>query len=270
MITINLDPTDLVDFLDSLKPNVQKVLAEATAALAAATKTHIAEEANKKLHTRRDQFLEALDVMQMDANTWVVVLDAKAAWINDGTPERNMLEDLLKSPKAKRAKDGSQYLVVPFQHNNAKRTSTQNALLGTIKDALKDVGLTPNKIQLGADGKPKLGLVHQVDIKDSPLKSPRLNIGHGDMGQVVQGATGIPILKGIRIYQRMGKDRRGNDQVQRTIMTFRVASSKQKPPQWDRKAQEGVHLMEEGEKWAKEQLEKQYQDIASKILIQLK
>lgn len=270
MVTIKIDPSDLVDFLDSLKPNIQKTMGEAAAALAAATKAHIAEQANMKLHTRREQFLEALDVMQLDATTWVVSLDEKAAWIEEGMPARNLLEDLLKSPKAKRSKDGSQYLVVPFQHNKSSRTPGQNLLLNTIKSALKDVGLSPNKVQLGSDGKPKLGLVHRVDIQDSPVKNEHNNMGHGPMGSVVQGFTGIPLLKGVRIYQRMGKDKQGNDQVQRHVMTFRTASSKQGPPQWDVKALEGQHFFDEAESWAKEQLDKQYKEIADKLLIRLK
>lgn len=263
MIGVDIDISELTEFLDSLKPTVQKAMGEATAALAAATKSHMVEEAGKKLHTTREKFVDALDVQQLDDHTWCVTLDKSAWWIEDPQEATNMIESMLRSPKAKRAKDGSSYIVVPFQHNKATRTPVQSGLLNTIKSAMKDVGISPNKIQFGPDGKPKLGLVHSMDLTSKPTRGRGMDIGHGPVGDVVQGATGIPILKGIKVYQKQNS----SGGIDRSVMTFRVVSSKQQPPQWDRKATEGAGIFKEGFEWAKTELEQSYGDLASKLVI---
>ena len=71
------------------------------------TRAHIVEEAHKRLHTRRTLFVENLQPLQVDDNTWALNLSAKVRWIDDGLKPHNMVDDLLKSKNAKTAKDGS-------------------------------------------------------------------------------------------------------------------------------------------------------------------
>lgn len=229
--------------------------------LTAMTRGHIAEEAGKKLHTRRQMFLDGLTHFQLDDSTFVVNLDAKVRWIDDGMPAHNMIDDLLKSKNAKTAKDGSKYVVVPFQHKKGETqmTPAQKTLLDTIKKELKDRKIDYGKIETGAGGKPKLGLLHSFDIKHAPIKTTNSpGQGKGAIGHVMQGPTGIPLLQGIRIYQRQVKNKDGGTGTRRDIMTFRVASSKHKGQgRWDHPGNEAVHLMEEGYTWAKNTWERE-------------
>ena len=153
MFYINLDTSDLTDLL--ALPDIAEAEMQAAAAnLTAATKAKLVELANERLHSRRGMYLDSLSHFQLDDTTWVVNLDKSARWIDDGMPEHDMLDDLLKSKKAKRAKDGSTYLVVPFQHNKGRQNMTpaQQSLLNTVKQEMSKVGETPTKLAMGAGG----------------------------------------------------------------------------------------------------------------------
>jgi hypothetical protein len=251
---LNLDISALSDLLD-LGPAADAEMQRAAAQLTAATHAKVVELANAKLHSRRGPFLSALSYFQVDDHTFVVNLDASARWIDDGMKPHNMLDDLLKSKKAKRAKDGSTYLVVPFQHNKGKQNMTpaQQKLLNTIKNELAKVDATPNKIEVDANGKPpRLGLVRSLDINNKPMSTRALRIGRGPYGGVAQGPTGIPLLRGVRVYQREFKDKAGDTKMGRFVMTFRIASSKHRDAggRWDHPGTPPMNLMEEALSWA--------------------
>jgi hypothetical protein len=270
MIYMNIDLSDLEDIL-KVEEAANKEGKDALRALTAATHGKLIELANSKLHSRRQKYIESVSMFEEGEGVFVVNLDASARWIEDGISDLDMLEDLLKSKKVKRAKDGSSYLVVPFQHNKAKnqQTPAQQSLMSTIRSQMALEGASPAKLDMDEKGKPKLGLVKSMDITKAPTSTQALRIGRGPLGQVAQGATGgIPILKGIRVYQKEYKDRAGNTKVGRYIMTFRVASSKHRGTgKWQREHPlEGVNLMDEAMKWALEQWE---QKIAPSILAKI-
>lgn len=266
--------SEVMDLMD-MGEVADSELKRAAAQLAVATKGHIVEQAQQKLHTRRGPFIEALSHFPIDDTTWVINLDASARWIDEGMTEHDMLDDLLKSKKAKRAADGSTYVVVPFQQNKTKQSMTpaQQSLLATIKSEMAKVGTTPNQIELDPTGKPKVGLVRSMDIMKAPLSTPSNPVGRG-MGGPASGPTGIPLLQGVRVYQKPVKDKKGETKMGRFVMTFRVASSKQRdgePPKtktaawrkmekdtgqnksqarWRHPGLEATNLMEDGLKWA--------------------
>lgn len=241
-------------------------------ALTAMTKNHIIEEAQRKLHSRRSMFIEGLDSFQEDGNTWVINLDSSVRWVDDGMPPHNMLDGLLSSPKAKTSKDGSKYLIVPFKHNKGatEMTPAQKNLNQTVKAEMKKFGVPYGTIEKGSDGSPRLGLLHEMDITQAPLKAMNgPGQGDGPIGSPIQGPTGTPYLKGIRVSQRLVKNKNGTESVRREIMTFRVASSKHNDEnkskkdaapegsitkgRWDHPGVEAMNFMEEGAKWAKQQ-----------------
>lgn len=262
MIYLNLDISALLNLQKSLEPAVKDSMARAAAKLTEATKAHIIEQANTKLHTRRQKFVEALTVFPIDdkQGVWVVNLDKKARWIDDGMLEHEMIDDLLKSPKTKTSKDGSRYLSIPFDHSPGKgKTGTTPAgktLIDTIRSELKTRGIPFGKLEKGPDGKPLLGNLHNIDITKSPVKTIEgPGQGKGPIGDVRQGPTGIPFLQGIRIAQHAVKDpKTGKDNVKRTITTFRTVSSKHKGTgRWVHPGLEPKHLLEEGADWAARQ-----------------
>lgn len=255
MFFVNLDLSALEDIVD-LGDLAEEEMQRAVSNLAAQTRGKILELAKERLHSRRNMFVDALSHFQVDETTWVVNLDKSARWIDEGMPEHNMLEKLLKSKKAKTAKDGTKYVVVPFQHNRTKQdmTPAQQSLLNTIKNELAKVGTTPNKIEMKADGTPQLGLVRSLDISQKPKSTRKLKIGAGPFGSPAQGPTGIPLLKGVRVYQKEIQKADGTKGVGRFVMTFRVASQKHKdqPGRWNHPGVEATNLMEEGMRWALE------------------
>lgn len=261
MFKVTVDIGPFVNVAEKLDEAAKAAMKQAGQRLIAMTRAHIIEEAGKKLHTRRQMFIDGLSHLQVDENTFVVNLDASVRWIDDGMPAHNMIDDLLKSKKAKRAKDGSKYVVVPFSHKKGttQMTPAQKTLLDTIKTELKQRKIPYGKTEAGPDGKPKLGLLHSFDLKNHPIRtSSGPGQGKGPIGSTMQGPTGIPLLQGVRVYQREIKNKDGSKSVRRDIMTFRVASSKHKGQgRWDHPGTEAVKLMDEAFDWAKRQWERE-------------
>lgn len=260
MIFVQFDISDLIKLSQKLTSAAEKAMKEAGDFLAKQVRAHIVEEAHKKLHTRRQMFVEHLRTFQVDEDTWVVSLDAKYRWIDDGMEQHSMVDDLLKSKNAKRAKDGSKYAVIPFEHGPkgpTQMTPAQATLLNTIKAEMKNRKIPYAGIEKAADGKAKLGLLHSFDITSSPVKTADVpGQGKGPIGQVMQGPTGIPLLKGVRVYQKEVDDKKGGTKIKKAIMTFRVVSSKHKEQgRWEHPGLDPVNLMEDGQKWAMEQWE---------------
>lgn len=264
MIHLNLDLSGMEPLLEMDKAAREEV-ERAGNQLIAMTRAHIIEEANRKLRSRRQLFVDSLTHFQVDDNTFVVNLDGAARWIDEGLSEHNMLADLLGSPKAKRAADGSSYVVVPFEHNKgaAVITPAQASLLATIKTAMKQAQIPFGKIEKGEQGQPLQGVLHNLRVPTPKRTGQGPGQGHGPLGAPIQGwsadgQSGTPILQGLQVHQRTTKDKKGHDATRRSIMTFRVASSKHEKDggRWDHPGVPPTNLMDEGADWALEQWEK--------------
>lgn len=226
MFWINVDLASVLDMCEELEPKLKKALSDAARDLSVQTHAHIVEEVQRKLHSSRDKYTKALHFEQVTPETWVISLDESAMWIEEGMDQHEMIDNLTSSPKAKTAKDGSKYVVVPFEHKKGptKQTSAQTDLTNTIKQEMQKRKIPYAGIETDAEGKPKIGKLHSFDILKEPVKTGNgPGQGHGAIGAVRQGNTGTPFLQGVRVYQKMV-----GDKPQRSIMTFRVASTKQK------------------------------------------
>lgn len=185
---------------------------------------------------------------------WDITVEDGESFVFQGVVIHNsahsMLDDLLASPKAKVAKDGSKYIVVPFNLNKAPTESTQaqRTLQDTVKSEMQKFGVPYGKIESHADGSPKLGVLHEFDIEQLPLKtSEGPGQGHGPVGGVRQGPTGIPFLRGVQVSQKMV-----GDKAKRFITTFRVASSKMLGQgRWDHPGLKPTDIMDDTFAWAK-------------------
>lgn len=269
--TLKLDLSEIIKFNEDLTAEVQKKLQVVAKHLALQTHAHVKEQAAEKLKTRREMFDENLSIEQIDSSTWAVVVHEKALWIEDGMEPHSMLDDLLKSPKAKTAKDGSKYLVVPFKHNKGPtmQTTGQKEMVGALRQELKQQKIDYGKIERNPDGSPKVGLLHKIDL-NKPTQNRAAHGSEGPAGRPFaahspgsqEGPTGRPYLWGIRIYQQLKKspdgkvmhDSHGNQQATREIFTFRVASSKQQGSnKWFHPGLPPAHLLDEAYEWAKDQ-----------------
>lgn len=273
MFTVSIDFSDLDSILEMPKI-VDKVVYDAAKNLALGTHQRISDLAQRKLHSRRRMYLDALHIGE-DNGDIVVSLDASVHWIEDGMRPHSMLADLLGSDKAKTSKDGHKYLVVPFELNKKKQdmTPAQRTLLETVRKSLAMVGEKPNRIETAGDGTPRTGLVRKMDIMSVPVKTANSpGQGHGAIGDVRQGPTGIPFLQGVRVYQNKMKGKDGEEKVQRTVMTFRVASEKhgEDGDRWNHPGLQAMNFFEEAARWAQEQFDSVIgPEIAAQITMQL-
>jgi hypothetical protein len=252
VIKITVDLTDLAS-LTALPDQIKSVLDSVGQTLATQAYAHAVEQANQKLHTRREPYIQALSIGQ-DGDAWLLVLDASADWIEDGQEPHSLKEALLNSPKAKQGKNGK-YLVVPFQHNKPEAKST---LTQTVANAMSQKGIPFADIEKGQDGQPKTGLLHKFDIMNAPTKTANSpGQGHGPIGAPMQGNTGIPFLKGVRVYQRQKQDAAGKFKTERFVATFRTVSEHGKST-WDHPGIEGSHILDETYQWVQDQWDREW------------
>jgi hypothetical protein len=231
MINIDIDLSELLDLQQTLEPKIMEELRKGAELLSMQAHAHLLELAQTQLHTTRERYISAVSFKQVDEDTWSIDLDASAMWIENGMQQHEMIQAMLKSPKAKTSKSGDKYLVVPFDHKKGptKQSQAGTDLTSTIKQELAKRKIPYAKIEKNNQGNPRLGLLHSFDILNKPMKTHEgPGQGRGPIGMVRQGTTGIPHLKGVRIYQNEFKDEKtGKKSVKRSIMTFRVVSSKQ-------------------------------------------
>jgi len=256
VIFLNVDLAKILDLNEELKPKIERALQEAGRALAKQADAHIKENVQKSLHSTREKYIKAMKFEDVGNNTWIISLDESVMWLEEGMQEHEMIDDLLASSKAKTAKDGSRYLAVPFEHKKGPTQQTQAAtdLTTTLRAELQKRNIPYAGIETDKDGKPKLGKLHSFDILKQPIKTQEgPGMGHGPIGAVRQGNTGIPFLQGVRISQKMvgGK-------VHRSIATFRLVSSKQKGSgKWVHPGIVAKRFFDEAERWALDQWETQ-------------
>lgn len=237
--------------------------------LAGQAHLHILEQAQTKLHSRREMYVKALaKPTEIMPGVWMITLKEDAVWVEEGMPPHSMVKDLLgDNPHV--AKDGSRYRVIPFEHSKGGVTQTTPAeqeLVKAIKGELKKLRIPWSTVERNADGSPKSGVLHKLDIGGPPRPAgteagPDGNqhgYGHGPIGAPMQGPTGIPFLKGVRISQspmfnpdgtpKMNK--KGQQMAQRNITTFRIVSSKHEGSRWQYPGIEGTRFLDEALQWA--------------------
>lgn len=258
MISLSVDLSNVLKMRTDLGPTLTKALDDAVGTLAIQSHSHLLENAQSKLKSTREKYVSALN-FKKDAGEWTIQLDKSAMWIEEGMAEHEMIDDLLSSPKAKMSKDGSRFIIIPFQHNigPSKQTQAQNDLTSTIKSELRRRNLPYGKLELGPDGTPKTGLVRRFDI-NAPMKTHEgPGQGWGAIGAPRQGPTGIPFLKNIAIYQKEIQNQvTGKSGIKKSIMTFRIASSKHKGTgRWVHPGLDARHFFEETQAWALQQWE---------------
>lgn len=274
MIHIDIDLSSILELNQTLKPKIDKALQDAARDVSIQAHAKIVELAQQHLHSTRKKYIDSLSIKQENESTWIIALDKKALWIEEGMEEHEMVDDLLKSKKTKTSKDGSRYLSVPFEHKKGptEQTPYQKSLTDTIKAEMKKRNIPYGNLEMDRDGKPKMGLLHKFDIMKNPLKTGEgPGQGKGAVGQVRQGPTGIPFLQGVRVYQKMVADQTGKLHPQKSIMTFRTVSSKHKGTgRWVHPGLKAKLFFDQAEDWIRKEweskikpmvLEKFYRDI---------
>jgi hypothetical protein len=236
---------------------IRKAGNDAAHKLTLLTQAKIEELASERLHSRLQMFREGMSIKQEDEGVYIIHLDEKLTWIEEGLQAHSMIPDFMQSPKCKIAADGHRYLVVPFKNkvgsSYTNTTPVQMSLVNAIKDKLKKDKIPWSKIEKDDQGRPKIGMLHKVQIKTPEKFREGSGMGHGPIGSERQGWTGKPFLEGASLYQ----NKTSSGKIERGVITFRVASEKQLGSEmWTHPGLHASNILEDAYKWALNELEK--------------
>ena len=187
---------------------------------------------------------------------WVVEVDAQADWIEKGREPTFMGDWLLKSPKAKTAKDGSKYMSIPFPSVRQGKSVSSPVLSSMVKTAMKQEGISMKKIEHNPDGSPKMGVIHKLNIPEPGGRNQFPGLFSAPRSSEMSKITGLPAHGGIFklqdtvIMQRMNQ----KGKVVKEAVTFRTISSKHKAEgRWIYPKVEAFNSLQAAHDWAQEQ-----------------
>jgi hypothetical protein len=216
--------------------------------------------------------------VKVSDNIWVVEIDEKARWIEEGREPTSMATEqwLLKPGKAKRAKDGSLYRAIPIQQMEGNKPKINTGMLGegpggdlvrAIKTAARKQNVSLSKLEFNDAGQIKTGVLHKLNLKvpnsvknDPSMKSqPR--------SQEDAQATGLKPHGGIAKYEGMvvGQFKNDKGKISKQTVVFRTVSSKhQGENRWMYPKVEALHAMPA----AKEFAEKLWGDVLKALEVE--
>lgn len=219
------------DFED-LKKEVEEAVTLGVKQVASMTYAKTQELAGQELKSTRETYMNSLKFEEVQKGIWVVSLDEKALFIEEGKAAGSMIPDLLRK-NAKTAKDGSRYKVIPFDQGKSisKAPESSHMFLNQVKKELKQRGIPYKKLEFDKDGSPRIGRLHTIKDIESFRPSSRASFG---------------ALSGLTIYQT----KTPGGKVKRDILTFRVASSKHEGSKWIHPGLKAHKFMDEALSWA--------------------
>jgi len=226
MLKFNVDPKSVAEAFGEIKEQVEQAVKDGVKMLAASTNAKAHELAAEQLHTTSKKFRDALSFAQIEENVWVVTLNEKMLWREDGKSAGSMIDDLLRNG-AKMGKNG-RYKSIPFEHGGGptQNTPKAQAIVNIMKNYLKQQNIPYKKIETGPDGSPLQGKLHKLNI---PSPKPSEKASH-------------EALAGLNIYQYPDS----GGKVQRHLMTFRVVSDKHKAEgKWFHPGLEGAKILDQ-------------------------
>jgi hypothetical protein len=235
-LKLEIDVKELTKEFGDIKKQVEKDIVQGVKVLASMTHAKLREEARDNLGSLAKKYQDAIEFINPEENLWIVNLKEEAMWIEEGRVS-GFMEGLLNGKSSKTSKDGSRYAVIPFEHSKkpSEQSDKAKSLSEDIKTFLKQNKINYKKIEYGADGSPRLGLLHRLDIPSARSKG-QLTVESKD-----------PLLKGVAIYQNKKKD----GSIRRDVMTFRIISEKHRGEgKWIHPGLEAKNLMDKVYEWA--------------------
>lgn len=246
-LKIEIDLKAISESFEETKKEVEKDLYGAIEIVAKRSEAKARELAADQLHSRFDIFDENLYFQELGKGMYLLELNEKALWIEDGMSAHSMVDDLL-SKNAKTSKKGEKYKVIPFKHSKLPSRQTEKAkqITDMVKTELKKRNIPYRGIELDKSGNPRLGLIHT--IKDLQGPKPSKKSKHG-------------VLEGLSIYQTKTK----TGKIQRDIMTFRVVKESHKQEGlWEHPGLRGVKIFDQVYDWALKEFDKMLEEIYGK------
>lgn len=239
-LTIKINADDIAKQFKELALEVEQDIGKAVANLASITHAKIIELATQDLKSSRQTYVDALGFEEISPGVWVVSLDEKASYIEEGVEAGKDMKPALLKNATKVSKDGFKYRSIPFDHgkSNGNMTPAAQNLVAQIKTGLKAKGISFKGIEKDANGSPKIGKLHTVDLSSPNDKPP--------------GKGNTSALKGVNVYQSMGK----GGKVKRDILTMRtVSDSPASAGKWISPGSKGKEFFEKAQAWAEAEFE---------------
>lgn len=232
---------DMGIIADDLGDEIVAELYAAVADVAAMTYNKAHELASERLNSTRMDFVNALS-MREDGTAWIIELDPKMNWVDDGFGSRPMLPGLAQGPASKQTKDGThRYTVIPMRQRtapvnpaNPKHVEHARAL----REAIRKGDWT--EVRRGPDKQGGLTVVDRLK------KDPRL---HPHMQGLVR----------VRQFDPSAETESGGLDMSKLISsthtTFRVASESQDPGEmWVHPGVQAANIMRDTAEWAEQQI----------------
>lgn len=187
---------------------------------------------------RIDQTPKHVRWIKIGDGIWMVELDEKAEWLEDGR-EPTFMGDWLLKPGAKgvkTAKDGSQYRAIPFKQteDGKKYEGTKPLFAALVKKQAERQGINLKKIEKNIDGTPKLGTLHKLQMTPTLAQSQAPGLYSKPRGPEEAEATGLKPHGGIYKLQGAVVVQRKTDKgkIKKETVVFRTISSKHRGFRW--------------------------------------
>ncbi len=231
-LKFEIDSKGIAETFGELKVNVQKDIQTSVESLANMTHARVMELARDNLGSLSKKYMEGVSFSNPEPNFWIVSLDEKLLWVEEGRKSGSMVDDLLRTG-AKTSKDGYKYKVIPFEHskNPTEQSEKAQKLANEIKAVFKERGISWKKIEYDKSGSPRLGKIHSMNI-ESGRPTPK---------------SKYPALHGVAVYQT----KKPGGGISRDVMTFRIVSEKHKAEgKWVYPGRQGDKLLDKAFSWA--------------------
>jgi hypothetical protein len=237
-LKIKIDTADIAKQFKEFALEVEQDLNKGVANLAAITHARVVEMASDELHSSRKAFMDSLSFQEVTKGVWVVAVDEKGLWVEEGIePQTDMKPGLLK---------GKDSRVIPFDHSRppSQLNGYAQNLVNNIKFQLRKEKVPFKKLErytAGENkGKPIAGKVGE-----------HVRLHSFDFSKGRRGQPGDPNLRGVNIYQTLTAS--GN--VRRDIMTFRTVKSTGQDGKWIHPGTPRRKFLDRAEIWALEEWE---------------
>jgi hypothetical protein len=220
--------------LNELTREIADQLVTATAEVAQLTYNRAVEMASARLHSTKQQYLDALKLEPESEGVFVISLDASADHLEDGYPPFPMLPKLVNGPKSKVSKEGYRYVIVPI------RTRTDTASTQPSENS-RSVAM---KLKQVIDMRKFKKVKSTVDAKSGKVTTV----------EKYSGEAPHPFLKGLtRVREYASAD--SKKPMSSAYLTFRVASEKQMGKgKWNHPGFQGANIFPDLERWADTQM----------------
>jgi len=243
---VDLDVKVEINFKEQaerIKKSIEEDLKKAVKALGSGGLKKAEELAQTKLTGKlSDMYKNNLKIENPSDNIVIIELKEEAFWIEKGR-KSGFMEELLNS-KAKTAKDGSKYRVIPMKDSSSSsspsKTSGEN-LVGELKSFLRSQGIRSSKnkqLDLDENGSPRIGKMNSFDIKN------------------MRDKKGLPNdIKSVSVFQNKNPK---TGKVERSVVAFRVISDKHRSSgKWVHPGTPPARILEDTFKWIEQEWQSQ-------------